>query len=345
MKKPARILFCLVAPLHAGNILFLAKQRAARIAVPLLRLHLRIFYSLGLEQLTRHSDPAQLDLSDDITSALGCLGFIRLNNRLLNTIKSERVIRAEARVNNKYAPESGAVDPKLTQLMEGKSVALVGPSKGADNREEIDSFDIVVRMGYTGLAGFPENTGERCDISFYAPHKMRNVFTNNKLDALQDLQLVVIFKLARYAHFGIDPDHLGIPRERIALALLPALHLSTANTLVKALYNCLLSRPSQLKVFNADLFLSTGYPPGYIANKSTVKLGGAWSYEHRGMCKSFAISHNPAEQLEFYKHFFFRGEFTADERLTSIINMPVEDYIDELDALYGAPLRQQLGID
>lgn len=345
MKKPARILYCLVAPLHAGNILFLAKQRPARIAVPLLRLHLRIFYSLSLEQLIRHSDPAQLDLSDDITSALGCLGFIRLNNRLLNTIKSDNAIRTEASVDNKYSPGPKPVDKKLEQLIQGKTVAIVGPSKGADNQAEIDGFDFVVRMGYTGPAGFPENTGTRCDIAFYAPHKIKKMITNDSLGVTDELKLAVLFKMKGYIRRGINPDELPINQNRIAWAVLPPFKLTLANTLLKALYNCILCRPAKIKVFNADLFLSTDYPAGYIANKRSVANSGSWSYGHKGTCKSFALNHNPAEQLEFYKHYYYRGAFEADPRLTEIINMPAEQYIDKLDALYGAPLRQQLGLE
>lgn len=344
MKKPARLLFCLVAPLQAGNILFLAKQRHARLAVPLLRLHLRLFHSRRLGELARDPASAPPGLSGDIIAALGCLGFIHLNNQLRGTLKTESAIRENATDDRQYIPAGIAPDKKLERLLRGKSVAIVGPSTGADNQAEIDNFDIVVRMGYTGPEGFPDKTGTRCDVSFYAPHKMRSIVATNRTGALESLELAVIFKLHRYTKYGINLAELGLPRERIAMAILPPFRLTIANTLVKALYNCLLCHPQKIKVFNADLFLSSEYPAGYIANKRTVADSSAWSYENRGMCKSFAINHNPAEQLEFYKHFFHRGAFEADARLTEIINMPVETYIDKLDALYGAPLRQHLGL-
>lgn len=344
MKKPIRILFCLVAPLYPGNILFLAKQRRAWFAVPLLRLNLRLFHRSGLNTVAgiRHKEdvPSSMQLPDDLVRALICLGCIQAGIILRGTLKHE----GNAAENAPYASNTHEPDANLRALIEGRSVAIVGPSEGEDNADEIEGFDIVIRVGYAGARSLPSNTGSRCDISFYAPHKMRRMVAGGKTEVLKSLRLVALFKLWRYRKFGISIDDLGLDRSRIAEAQLPVFRLTTANTLVKVLYNCLISKPASIKVFNADLFLSTTYPSGYLANKRTVATTGAWIHEDKSMCKSFAISHDPAEQLEFYKYFYHRGNFTADRRLSEIIEMPAEHYMDQLDALYGVPVRSQLGL-
>jgi hypothetical protein len=338
MKKMIQVLSCFIAPLKASNILFLSKQRRVHFAGFLLKLHLRLFYSLDTAGLEQHPDLTSLDIDHRIVHALGNLGFVKLNSQLRGAIKSEADIHAG---NDKYPTGGKIVDQQLKSLIHGKTVAIVGPAHGADNEEEIDSFDYVVRMGFVGSNGFPANTGQRCDISFYAPHKMRKIIDNDQIGFLRELKLPVLFKLDRYPRHGIDLKKIQPELPPFAVALLPPFHLTVANTLVKAIYNCILCEPERIKVFNADLFLSTFYPAGYLVNKRVDSDGERLSYKNRDMCKSFAKTHNPSEQHEFYQYYYHLGAFEADTRLGEIIRLSAEEYLDRIDRIYGYPLRKQ----
>ncbi|MEE4252206.1 MAG: hypothetical protein V2I38_16575, partial [Alcanivoracaceae bacterium] len=189
MNKLIQTLSCFVAPLKASNILFLSKQRRVHFAGFLLKLHLRIFYSLDTATIEQHQDLMSLDIDDDIVSALGNLGFVKLNSRLRGAIRSDAEIYSSK---DRYSCGDKRVDQNLKNLIHGKTVAIVGPAYSGDNKDEIDSFDFVVRMGYVGPQGFPDNTGQRCDISFYAPHKMRSIIANNQLGYLREIKLPVL---------------------------------------------------------------------------------------------------------------------------------------------------------
>lgn len=348
MSKATSYLACLMAPLASRNIFFLAKQRRARIAVPLLRAHLWVFYRISLADIAAQRGCRQrrapAGLGENIVKALGCLGFLSFCNQELGALKSDDEIRKQAADDSKYSSGSAMVDEKLIGVISGRSVAIVGPSQGRENQAEIDSFDVVIRIGYSGPDSLPANTGVRCDVSFYAIHKIETMAESGSYDSLRGLQLVVLLPGKERDYYHEILLQGGIAPDSIAMAVTPELSISSANALVATLYNCILCRPNRIKVFNADLFLSKAYPSGYIANKRTVRKEGSWSYEDKGMCKSFSLNHNPAEQLELYKHYYFRKEIEVDARLTEILKMSVDDYILQLDELYGLPLRAQLGL-
>lgn len=344
MKRPLRIAFCLIWPLYPDNVLFLAKQRRRKLGAVVLHWYLRFFHGIGPSHLYPGSEKvAKADLPMPIIKALGCVGFIRLCSELKGAIKKDSDIDYAIAAEDKYPPDRTVSDSKLEDLLKGKSVAVVGPAQGEDNEAEIAAFDWVVRVWYSGKASLPEGTGDRCDLSFYPPHKMRKMIKDNKRDALNELNLVVIFKTDRYFNHGMKPEDIPVDRERLVEVPLPLFNQTKPNTLVKALYNCLRAQPSRIKVFNADLFLSTAYPSGYLATKRIVATTGAWRHDEKNKCKSFANTHDPAEQLEFYKFFYGKGLFEADAVLSRVIGMSSFEYLDQIETRYGAPVQMELG--
>ena len=344
MKRPLRVLFCLVHPLHPDNILFLAKQRRKRVAGMALRAYLRrqgVDSVAGIASCNEGNDR----LPEPVVQALGCLGYIRLCSELKGTVKADSEIDTGQGVSGKYPPDRAVAEDRLHDALKGRSIAVVGPSKGGDSSEEIDEYDVVVRVGYSGKESLPQGTGERCDIAFYAPHKMRKLLQTQKRQVLQSLQLVVVFKTDRYFNHQLTLDDIPVAPERLVEVPLPVFPQTKPNTLVKVLYNCLRAGPSHVKVFNADLFLSASYPAGYIGNNSVVAGNDSWSQEAKGLCRSFAVNHDPGEQLEFYKYFYFRGAFEADPVLNEVLQMEASEYLDQLDQRYGMAVRRAAGLE
>lgn len=345
MKRPLRIAFCLIWPLYPDNVLFLVKQKRKKLGGLALRWYLRFFHGIDHSQLYAGSEKAsKADLPTPIIQAIGCVGFIRLCSELKGTVREDTDIDYAISGDKKYPPDRAVSDSKLESLLKGKSVAVVGPAQGEDNEAEIAAFDWVVRVGYSGKASLPEGTGDRCDLSFYAPHKMRKMVKGNKHDVLNELTLVVVFKTDRYFNHGMKLEDIPVDRKRLVEVPLPLFNLTKPNTLVKVLYNCLMANPSRIKVFNADLFLSANYPSGYIGNKGIVTTGSGWSQEAKGLCRSFAVNHDPAEQIEFYKFFYGTGLFEADAVLSRVIGMNSVEYLDQLETRYGTPVRMELGL-
>jgi|AntDeeMetagen681_2_1112603.scaffolds.fasta_scaffold00001_399 hypothetical protein len=343
MKNPFRILFVLIAPIHSRNILYLVKRGKFKIAVPLISLHLKLFYSENINSLSnqRYSEYSGdgKQLSNNLLKSLAMMGFINLHNQEIGLVSEQMVTFDSAVMHSK-----GAQNERLRSHIEGKSIALVGPSIGNNNSEEIDSFDLVLRIGYVGPDSLPEGGGERCDIAYYQEHKVRGIKGSGKYEPVKSLDLVLL-PLQR----GTNSDKeflksIGVKEEAIAELGALKFYFGSANALVKVLYHVLLCEPRRVKVFNTDLFLSKVYPKGYIGNKTRLTDTGGWRYEDEGMCRSFASKHNPLEQLIFYKELYRQGYFEADSILHEIINMSRESYCDRLDELYGRPLREGLGL-
>lgn len=343
MKRPLRVLFCLVHPLHPDNILFLAKQRHKRVAGTALRAYLR---RQGFDSVAGIASRNEVNdrLPEPVVQAIGCLGYIRLCSELKGTVKADSEIDTDQDVSGKYPPDRAVADDRFYDALRGRSVAVVGPSKGGDRSGEIDAYDVVVRVGYSGKESLPEGSGERCDIAFYAPHKMRKLLQTEKREVLQSLELVVVFKTDRYFNHELTLADIPVAPERLVEVPLPVFRQTKPNTLVKVLYNCLRAGASHVKVFNADLFLSASYPAGYIGNNSVVAGNDSWSQEAKGLCRSFAVNHDPGEQLEFYKYFYFRGAFEADPVLSEVLRMQASEYLDQLDQRYGEPVRRTSGL-
>ena len=343
MKNPFRILFVLIAPLYSRNILSLVKRGKFHIAIPLVRLHLKLFYSESLESLAGRGGAENRGdgkpLSNNLLKSLGMMGFIKLYNREAGLLSEQRVTFDTAMMRSKEARNE-----RLRSHVEGKSVALVGPSSGNDNSEEIDRFDLVLRIGYVGSDSLPEGGGKRCEIAYYQEHKIRGIKAAGKYEPVKSLDLVLL-----PCHRGKNVDReflqsIGVKEDTIAELEALKFHFGSANALVKVLYHVLLCNPRRVKVFNTDLFLSKVYPKGYIGNKTRLTDTGGWRYEDAGMCRSFASKHNPLEQLIFYKELYREGYFEADPILDEIINMSRESYCNRLDELHGRPLREGLGL-
>lgn len=343
MKRPLRVLFCLVHPLHLDNVLFLAKQRRKRLAGIALRACLRRH---GIDSVAgiAPSNGKSRRLPEPVVQAIGCLGFIRVCSELRGTLKADHDIDTEQDLSEKYPPDRTVADDRFFDALRGRSVAVVGPSQGDDSAAEINDYDVVVRVGYSGNESLPAGTGERCDIAFYAPHKMRKLLQMEKRQVLQSLELVVVFKTDRYFNHDLAVSDIPVAAERLVEVPLPVFDQTKPNTLVKVLYNCLRAGAERVKVFNADLFLSANYPSGYIGNKGGVVGNDSWSQEAKGLCRSFAVNHDPAEQLEFYKYFYLREAFEADRVLSEVIRMEASDYLDQLDQRYGEPVRKAAGL-
>ena len=344
MRKPrfkdhARMLGCALTPLRAASILFLIKKQKLSVAVALLSLHLRVFHGIRLHSLQGEDAVQSLaQAKPEIKQALGCLGFISLFYRL-QPEPSQSTEPAQA-----YPPDTSrsAPDPMLSDFLQGRSLAIVGPSGGSDNQAEIDGFDCVLRIGYSGPQSLPEGTGERCDIAFYARHKIDHLIDTGQLEHLEVPKLVIVKKNPKKLEKSLRAAAISPPQ--ITYSTPPRFPLSSANALVEALFNALLCNPARIKIFNADLFLTNRYPVGYIGNKGQPERNQPWGYSTLDMCKSLALSHYPHEQLEFYKHYRALGQIELDATLEEIVSMPAADYTDQLDQIYGLPLRRELGL-
>ena len=257
-----------------------------------------------------------------------------LNHEILLLFKNQlNYIYGESKAENEcFQKRRFHENRSLTNL---DSIAFVGPAVSpSDNSGDIDSHDVVVRCGYSGLDSIPNRTGMRTDVAFYAGHKIRGLFSTGKLDALRDLRLVIVkhrsdYELLRRSGFDEECVQTSIGGGLLFYATAP-------NAGIEAILNCLYLGAKQVKVYNTDLFLSDSYPSGYITNKSILPNAiSTYSVPKMDMCVSFGSGHHPAAQFRFYKRMYEMGKVSGDPVFDEIMNMELVDYLRRLDLLYG----------
>jgi len=75
-----------------------------------------------------------------------------------------------ALLNFPYCDLEGELDKKIAKILNGKSIAIVGPSDATNNDAfEIDSYDVVVRLNYTqtGKGLDKRRKGVKIDVSYW----------------------------------------------------------------------------------------------------------------------------------------------------------------------------------
>ncbi|TLP93042.1 hypothetical protein FEF26_13955 [Nesterenkonia salmonea] len=171
-------------------------------------------------------------------------------------------LRAHATVRRNLLPLNG--EGTMSQLIDGKRVAVVGPSSGDGLGELIESYDVVVRTRHAP-AGSAHDAGVRTDIAYYAGRDLLRDFA--EVNAAAEAGA---FQLAVTRPFFVEAPSL----KQWPTWLRPArfehgLYFRGAPMgLQRILYDLLQFQPAEIAVFNADLyagqtFAASGYRASY----------------------------------------------------------------------------------
>ena len=68
--------------------------------------------------------------------------------------------------------------------IEGKSIALIGPGFLGSETKILNQYEIIARIGFTGLGSSGSELNERCDISFLAKWHAENLSNQNLMKGL-----------------------------------------------------------------------------------------------------------------------------------------------------------------
>ena len=216
----------------------------------------------------------------------------------------------------------------------GKTVAVVGPNLSEfDNTKEIESFDIIARIGYVGKNSVPDGGGERTNVSFYAGHKINQIVKGGNLTPLKSLDFIM---LKKKRDLDILND-LGFSETALtgSYPLRNAFYLTSPNAVPEALYNFLVLGAKKVKVFNTTCFLRPEYPLGYLNNKERYVKSNTYVVPPHSMCFTFGMSHHPLAQFYFYKKMVHVCKLEGDDFFLKAMGMKSEEYLRELDVVYG----------
>lgn len=207
----------------------------------------------------------------------------------------------------------------VARLIEGKSVAIVGPvENGLNNGTDIDSFDYVFRFNFKGSVESVECFGSRTDGSFYILKDFSELKDPDQV--LSQLQI--------YFYHGSDLKHLSQANiEKGFYRFQPnnfshPLLWGAGNAVQKAIYNLLMYQPARIKIFNSNLWVDNKFSKDYKASRA--------NRNRKTFLRQF-VWHDPVGNFLFTKKIFDLNLFEADEQLTDVLNLSVLEYLEALE--------------
>ena len=167
----------------------------------------------------------------------------------LDTIKGRR---SEKTISSKYFDEDAE---KFKDIIENKTIAVVGPAPtGEQLGEEIDSYDIVIRLNYRGKSKMPnaDEFGSRIEGSYYNNENMRNLENYDNIDFLRDLNFLGIKSITPRFAEELKKDKLT----RNLFSFKDFVFFGSYNMIPIALLDLIPFNPKSIKLFKTNFFAS-----------------------------------------------------------------------------------------
>lgn len=219
-----------------------------------------------------------------------------------------------------------SADRRFRSLIEGRSVAVVGPSvSDAEAGSQIDGHDVVIRTKFVPgrVEAEARTQGRRTDIAYYTDSSAR-IFGTEIRSALMsgDLQMAVL----RPSAFRAAPWPPCDGRLRYVPAEDTLPFQGTHFAIQRILYDLLHYSPSQITLFNIDFFtgLST-YLPGYA-----TEVGDVFKPNRFRPIRSTAM-HDLREDFVFTKLLSHRGLIATSPPVAAILALDTESYLEEVE--------------
>lgn len=228
---------------------------------------------------------------------------------------------AYAEAVREQAPLPG--EDRMSELVTGKRVAVVGPADTGDRLGElIDSYDVVVRPRYQPdfLAAHPETMGSRTDIAYYSGFDMDEFLTQAE-EAVDrgDLQLVNArpFTHATHAHLG----HRWLRFYRQDYSLCPA---GGQLGIQRMTYDLLQFRPAEIAIFNSDFYTGSQM---FTAGWRPQDRFGPGSH-----INDIVAAHDIRFDFAFTQALMKTGTVTAQGQAAEVLAMSVSEYEAAVEA-------------
>jgi len=295
-----------------------------------------IYATAGLAQLKRHKSQllfrAAVDQSDSMTAAKAISRYFSFEK---STQRAElaRFYHAMAKGDRAAMLESARrhyseTDREFALFIDGKRVAVVGPAPNdEDCAQEIDQFDVVIRLNYRGAQSLPpaEQYGSKMDVSYYNGDNAKGILKANDFSFANDLQFA-IFKSARYA-YSPPLQRTGTPCTRAMFSPHQFWFYGTPTMIPNVLFDLLHFNPASIKLFKANFFYTKNlYYKGYsTVDHSLSHFSKVW-YNH--------AKHNLISQLNFTRMLVQNGLVETDQTCRAVLDLDNQDYISGMEQLF-----------
>ena len=221
-------------------------------------------------------------------------------------------------------------DTKYLELVEGKSVALVGPANSSEEcGSEIDEFDLVVRIGYGGNNYDAMKQGTRTDISYYGVVNY-NRWVKDGGGFLKDLAWSVYKKPSHV----VQLQQNGV-RNSSELIRLNGLFCGSPMMLPCAVFDLLHYKPASLKIFNSDFYLAdnmhhVGYRPTTSKEASPYSPIGKEPKKSTG---GFA-HHDLMSQIRLMRSLSAHPKVELAGYVSKVLSMKDDEYLKGMEEIH-----------
>lgn len=218
------------------------------------------------------------------------------------------------------------------KLIEGKTIAIVGPAPSNEQTgNEIDSFDIVIRINYRGKdkLGDIKEFGSRTDISYYNNYDSNIIHLEKNFSYLDDLKACV-FKEIKYP-FQSKLQKLGRAHKmNVPHLIFNGFSLQGINIIYDVLHYC----PSIIKVFKNNLFLNQN---SYYKNYRSSHLDDMGRQSSKKINERFASfsAHDLVSHFEFLKNILLDKNIQADNYMKNVLKMDINSYLKNIENIYS----------
>mgnify|MGYP003964678395 FL=1 len=227
-------------------------------------------------------------------------------------------IHPSFKVNNTLYDVGRALDSNFYSLINGKSVAIVGPIEN-NNFDEINNFDIIVRFNYKGSEGYLNRT----DISYYNGQNGDYIVDNMGGNIPKDLKAAV-FKTPIVNNVN---GNLCI-RKMHSIADYFMLD-NSANMLPNTVADLLPYNPSKIKVFSCNMNISFGH--GYNLSYGQIPVNIREKFYP-------TIGHDPFSQYKFMEFLYKNSLIYGSEEFAHVMTLGVDQYMESLQNQYCSQL-------
>lgn len=218
---------------------------------------------------------------------------------------------------------------RFRNLIRGKRVAVIGPAAGFQETavDDIRGYDLIFIIGFQGYERLPDWIRSNGNVigSYYGNGAAAIVgnmpFIDKNRPCLEFANYKTMDGLSRCA--GVARNSRLFYRNKF---------ISGSPMMAQnAIYDIIMQKPSELKVFNVDLYLNkVGYFNGYFPESAEQIRKTALRSGHFVSTDGFA-HHDVFSNFVFTKNLFNLGLFCADKRLTKILDLDVDEYAMALE--------------
>jgi len=216
---------------------------------------------------------------------------------------------------------------KFYEILDNKSVAIVGPAKtDQKNAQEIDAFDTVVRLNYTHVGKNLDEfyKGFKTDISYFSGEQVDYLIEKKNGQLPNDIKLACIKDNNMNRKKILEQFNPNKPIKRITNYNMFTFY-SSLNILPLVLLDILEANVKRIKIFHSDMFLTKIRSPGYYPKE--FNLG------QKIDLKSF-LDHDPMSQHEILKKLNSHKKITGDEKFDKVMKLDTYEYLKKLEETY-----------